>query len=117
MSSSAYARRGVALLNIPQDVFGAKTSKAALSPATLRRRLASEHGENYVQVLNELRCDIARACLERSSISIDEIARRAGFAQNTSFCRAFRRWFGCTPAEYRRKHRNGSGYEPVTLYE
>ncbi len=35
--ATAYARRGVALLNIPQDVFAAKTSQAALSPATLRR--------------------------------------------------------------------------------
>ncbi len=35
--ATAYSRRGVALLNIPQDVFGAKTSMAALSPATLRR--------------------------------------------------------------------------------
>jgi thiamine pyrophosphate-dependent acetolactate synthase large subunit-like protein len=34
--STAYARRGVALLNIPQDVFAAKTSKPALSMATLR---------------------------------------------------------------------------------
>jgi pyruvate dehydrogenase (quinone) len=34
--ATAYARRGVALLNIPQDVFDAKTSKGALSPATLR---------------------------------------------------------------------------------
>src|ERR1700744_4784777 len=35
--SAAYAMRGVALLNIPQNVFGAKTSKPALSPATLRQ--------------------------------------------------------------------------------
>jgi pyruvate dehydrogenase (quinone) len=35
--SGAYAMRGVALLNIPQNVFGAKTSKPVLSPATLRQ--------------------------------------------------------------------------------
>jgi pyruvate dehydrogenase (quinone) len=35
--SAAYAMRGVALLNIPQNVFGAKTSKPQLSPATLRQ--------------------------------------------------------------------------------
>ena len=34
--ATAYARRGVALLNIPQDVFDARTSKTAFSPATLR---------------------------------------------------------------------------------
>jgi pyruvate dehydrogenase (quinone) len=36
--AAAYGSRGVALLNIPQDVFGAKTSKPALSLATLRQR-------------------------------------------------------------------------------
>lgn len=36
--ATAYSERGVALLNIPQDVFGAKTSKPARSPATLRPR-------------------------------------------------------------------------------
>src|ERR1700753_3553552 len=34
--NAAYARRGVALLNIPQDVFGAKTSIGLKSLATLR---------------------------------------------------------------------------------
>jgi thiamine pyrophosphate-dependent acetolactate synthase large subunit-like protein len=36
--AAAYGERGVALLNIPQDVFAAKTSKGALSTATLRPR-------------------------------------------------------------------------------
>ena len=36
--AAAYGSRGVALLNIPQDVFGAKSSKATPSLATLRRR-------------------------------------------------------------------------------
>jgi pyruvate dehydrogenase (quinone) len=36
--AAAYGARGVALLNIPQDVFGAKTSKAVNSLATLRPR-------------------------------------------------------------------------------
>jgi pyruvate dehydrogenase (quinone) len=36
--SAAYGSRGVALLNIPQDIFGAKTSKPLLSPQTLRQR-------------------------------------------------------------------------------
>jgi pyruvate dehydrogenase (quinone) len=36
--AAAYGSRGVALLNIPQDIFGAKTSKPLLSPRTLRQR-------------------------------------------------------------------------------
>jgi pyruvate dehydrogenase (quinone) len=36
--AAAYGSRGVALLNIPQDIFEAKTSKGPLSMATLRQR-------------------------------------------------------------------------------
>lgn len=36
--AAAYGKRGVALLNIPQDVFAAKTAKPLLSLATLRPR-------------------------------------------------------------------------------
>jgi pyruvate dehydrogenase (quinone) len=36
--AAAYGLRGVALLNIPQDIFAAKTSKSVSSLATLRRR-------------------------------------------------------------------------------
>ncbi len=36
--AAAYGARGVALLNVPQDVFGAKTSADPVSPATLRQR-------------------------------------------------------------------------------
>ena len=36
--AAAYGQRGVALLNIPQDIFEGKTAKPALSPATLRPR-------------------------------------------------------------------------------
>jgi pyruvate dehydrogenase (quinone) len=36
--AAAYGSRGVALLNIPQDVFGAKTSKPLQSAATIRQR-------------------------------------------------------------------------------
>src|ERR1700753_1283822 len=35
--AAAYAKRGVALLNIPQDVFGEKTDLSLKSPATLRQ--------------------------------------------------------------------------------
>jgi pyruvate dehydrogenase (quinone) len=43
--AAAYGSRGVALLNIPQDVFGAKTAKSALSLATLRQRPAFSPAE------------------------------------------------------------------------
>jgi pyruvate dehydrogenase (quinone) len=45
--AAAYGLRGVALLNIPQDIFAAKTSTAAISLTTLRRRaeIAPDDGD------------------------------------------------------------------------
>lgn len=55
--SAAYGLRGVALLNIPQDVFAAKTSKPALSLATLRPRpefcAADADLDSAAQIIND----------------------------------------------------------------
>jgi AraC-like DNA-binding protein len=79
--------------------------RLGMSSATLRRRLEHEHGARYANILSDLRRDIAVTCLAESTISIEEIGRRAGFSQKTAFYRAFKRWLGCTPAEYRRANR------------
>jgi len=76
--------------------------RLGMSPATLRRRLEERHATRYCDVLDALRRDTAASGLGDTTLSIDEVGRRAGFSQKTAFYRAFRRWFGCTPAEYRR---------------
>jgi pyruvate dehydrogenase (quinone) len=52
--ATAYGERGVALINIPQDVFAAKTSKPALSPDTLRLRPQIAPAEADVAAAAEL---------------------------------------------------------------
>jgi AraC-like DNA-binding protein len=79
--------------------------RLGMSSATLRRRLEHEHNARYTNILSDIRRDIAVTCLSDSALSIDEIGRRAGFSQKTAFYRAFKRWLGCTPAEYRNANR------------
>ncbi len=79
--------------------------RLGMSSATLRRKLEQEHHIRYTNILSDIRKDIAVTCLSQSSLSIDEIGRRAGFSQKTAFYRAFKRWLGCTPAEYRLANR------------
>jgi AraC-like DNA-binding protein len=79
--------------------------RLGMSSATLRRRLEHEHGARYTNILSDIRKDIATSCLAESTLSIDEIGRRAGFSQKTAFYRAFKRWLGCTPAEFRHANR------------
>jgi len=75
--------------------------KLRMSERSLQRRLQSE-GTSFAGVLSDLRHDRALHYLKDGRISIDEVAFLLGFLDVTSFHRAFKRWTGSTPAEYRR---------------
>jgi AraC family transcriptional regulator len=51
------------------------------------------------------RMDLARNLLERPALSVTQIGVQTGFRETSSFTRAFRRFTGVTPTEYRR-HRH-----------
>ena len=78
--------------------------KLGVSAATLRRRLEAEHATRFSEVADELRRDLAVRHLADPALTIDEISMLTGFSQTTAFYRAFKRWFECTPAMYRRAH-------------
>jgi AraC-like DNA-binding protein len=71
------------------------------TPATLRRRL-DEEGQTYRALKDELRRDMAIDYLGRGGLVVAEVASRLGFAEPSAFHRAFRKWTGATPGEYRR---------------
>jgi AraC-like DNA-binding protein len=71
-----------------------------LSVRTLQRRLASS-GRTWTDVVDSVRRDEAVRLLA-SPAPIVEIAARLGYREQTSFTRAFRRWTGSTPANWRR---------------
>jgi AraC-like DNA-binding protein len=75
-----------------------------MSTRTLQRRLEGE-GTSFESVLNDARRDLALQHLVNPSVSSNEIAGLVGFVEPSPFFRAFRRWFGCTPKEWRMKHR------------
>lgn len=74
----------------------------ALTPRTLRRKL-SESGLSLGELLDQVRQDLAELYLRHSDLSLLDIAYLLGFAEQSSFSRAFRRWSGGPPAEYRRR--------------
>jgi len=58
-------------------------------------------GTSFSQILAEFRYDLARQLLGSASGSIESIAYRTGFAVPATFSRAFKRWSGMTPAQFR----------------
>ncbi len=71
-----------------------------MTPRALRRRLETEN-TSFAQVVDDARAELARRILAESATTIQEAAYRMGFAEVSSFHRAFRRWTGMTPAAYR----------------
>ncbi|HCG38260.1 MAG TPA: AraC family transcriptional regulator [Pseudomonas sp.] len=71
-----------------------------LSERTLQRRL-QEEGSSFQQLLDDTRRDLAVQHLAQPDLAPLEIAYLLGFADPSNFYRAFKRWFGVTPGEYR----------------
>ena len=71
-----------------------------VSPRTLRRHLKNE-GQSYLGIMNSLRAQVACEWLKGSEIKIDDIACKMGYAEASSFIRAFKQWTGITPRQYR----------------
>jgi AraC-like DNA-binding protein len=73
-----------------------------LSPRTLHRRLADE-GVNFRSIKEALRRDTALARMAKSGDAIADIAADLGYADTSTFYRAFIDWTGIAPSAYRRR--------------
>lgn len=76
-------------------------SEIGMSSRTMRRRLAHE-ATSFQQLLDD--CRMRQAVLEfqsRPEASIAEVALRLGYAEHSTFTRAFTRWAGIAPQRFR----------------
>jgi AraC-like DNA-binding protein len=71
-----------------------------ISVRSLRRRL-DEEGVSFTSLLNEARATLAKRMLDDPRRSIYETAYAMGFSDPSAFHRAFKRWTGMTPTQYR----------------
>jgi AraC-like DNA-binding protein len=72
-----------------------------MHPRTLNRRLAAA-GTTFQRMRDEVLHDMSLQLLGATSMPVSEAATALGYADATAFIRAFRRWTGQTPAQWRR---------------
>ena len=78
-------------------------SALALSSRSLRRKLEQE-GTSYRDLVEEERRQLALQLLTSTTMKIEEVAAHLAYTDAGGFVRAFRRWQGCSPSEYRDKN-------------
>jgi AraC-like DNA-binding protein len=101
-SLSARIRRRLRQL-LPGEVpdFDTLAGELNMTTATMRRRL-HEEGASYQEIKDQLRRDLAIGYLSHSDRSVMDIALELGFSERSAFHRAFRKWTGASPGEFRR---------------
>lgn len=66
------------------------------------QRKLQELGTSYYTLLDEMRRELSIYYLQEEHIAISEVAFLLGFLETSAFHRAFRRWTGVSPGEFRR---------------
>jgi len=72
------------------------------SLSTLQRQLQNE-GTSYTEVRDDTRSSLARDYVRDPNLTLSQVAYIVGFSDQSNFSRAFKRWTGMTPREYRQK--------------
>ena len=78
--------------------------KLGMSPRTLARRLSSE-GWSFAGIVSDLRSALAHRYLADQTMSISQISWFLGYAETSTFTRAFQRWTGKSPSAARAQQR------------
>jgi len=80
----------------------AAAASLELSPAALKRRLA-ERGTSYSKIVDDTRRQLALGYIADATLTLVDVAYLCGFSEQSAFNRAFKRWTGVPPGEYRRQ--------------
>ncbi len=71
-----------------------------MSTRTLARRPTDE-GTSHKEILDDLRGELAQRYMGDANLAIAEVTFPLGFSEPSAFHRAFKRWTGRTPSEFR----------------
>ena len=77
-----------------------------MSPRTLQRKL-TERDTTYQKLVDDTRRDLALRFIEDPRRSLGDITFELGFSQQSALTRAFRRWTGKSPSDWRNQQTAG----------
>lgn len=107
-STLANKVRTILSKDVSESMPGAESvaSQLNLSLTTLRRRLQQED-TSFQKIKDECRLEAAIHYLNLPDLTNSDIAERLGFDEPSAFFRAFKKWTGLTPGEYRKQMAEG----------
>lgn len=85
----------------------AVSSKVYISPKYLSRLFKEELGVTYTDYVTARRMEHAKALLEKSSMTVEQIAGSVGYGTAAYFIKRFKEMYGCTPGNYLRTLNEG----------
>jgi AraC-like DNA-binding protein len=97
-ASSAIARQIAS--SVP--TLASTATSLRLHPRTLQRRLAAA-GQTHQALVDDVRRGLALKYMGDAGLSVNEIAYLLHFSDATAFARAFKRWTGALPLQYRQQ--------------
>ncbi len=72
-----------------------------MSARSLQRHL-TKHDTTFRELVDDVRCNLAHQYLTESSLSLSNISDILSFSNYSEFTRAFKRWYGIPPKDYRK---------------
>jgi len=72
-----------------------------MSVRNLQRKL-KKMDTSFRELLDEIRCDLAKRYITASDVNLNEVTFLLGFSESSTFSRAYKRWHGVTPSEVRK---------------
>ena len=71
-----------------------------MTPRSIGRKL-QEEGTSLRKIKTSLRREYAIKLMSTENLSVADVSERVGFSETASFCRAFKRWTGKSPSQWR----------------
>ncbi len=79
----------------------------SLSPKYLSRVFKEKTGKGFSEYRLGIQIEKSKALLEKGGYNVSEISNKLGYLNPESFIRQFRKFTGCTPTGYRKRHKAG----------